>query len=411
MKKIKIFICLLVTTAIAVNAQDNVVIRGYVTGSDTREPLSLCAVQIVNSALGALTDDAGFFELPIPKSNLKDSLKISFVGYMPQTLAIANFKQGDTLRIMLETQVLMKQEAVITAMNAKGVLLRAIQNLRKNLYRDSVIQTGFYRQIHKENGRYVRLIEADVNVAMNIKNPFTYSLHEMIQVNQQRRSENYETNGDIHGDHFVDLLKENPFSYNKRTFLNPRMLDFLAPKFDSEDSMQYVIRTQYKERSSAKLERAKIWVEKGSFAITRVEIEKFPNPYYVKTRYEIDSRWKLLNEKDVITLTKYQGKYLVSSLQRVYNHNVLNRETGVVDFIVEESFDLFFYAYQENNVGTAMQNGKYGEFTSFYTSHYTYNEPFWKNYDMIVKHPLPAQVKTDLEHAVTLEKQFGDSGK
>jgi hypothetical protein len=411
MNKIKIFTCLLITTALAASAQDNVVIRGYVTGSDTHQPLSLCAVQIGNSALGALTDDAGFFDLPVPKSNLTDSLKISFVGYLPQTLAIANFKQGDTLKIMLETQVLTKQEAVITAMNAKGVLLRAIENLRKNLYRDSVIQTGFYRQTHKENGKYVRLIEADVNVAMNIKNPATYSLHEMIQVNQQRRSENYETNGDVHGDHFVDLLKENPFSYNKSTFLNARMLDFFAPKFDSEDSTQYVIRTQYKESSSAKLEKAKIWVEKETFAITRVEIEKYPNPYYVKSRYAIDSRWKLQNEKDVITLTKYQGKFLVSSLERVYNHHVLNRQTGEVDFIVEESFDLYFYSYQEDNVRPALQNGKYGVFTSFYTSHYNYNEPFWKNYDMIVKYPLAPQVKTDLERAVSLDKQFQDSGK
>ncbi len=73
----------------------------------------------------------------------------------------------------------------------------------------------------------------------------------------------YETNGDVHGDHFVDLLKENPFSYNKSTMLNARNIDFFAPKFESEDSSQYVVKTQYKESSSAKLENARIWVQKG----------------------------------------------------------------------------------------------------------------------------------------------------
>ncbi len=402
---------LMITLTLAIKGQENILIKGYVLDKEKREPLSLCAVQIGQSALGALTDDAGFFDLPVPPPNLKDSLKISFIGYEPQTIAITDFKRGDTLKILLETQVLTKQEAVITAMNAKGVLIRAIDNLRKNLYRDSIIETGFYRQTHKENGKYVRLIEADVDVAFNIKNPATYSFHEMMQVNQQRRSENYETNGDEHGDHFVDLLKENPFSYNKSTFLNAKMLDFFAPKFEREDSGQYIIKTQYKESSSAKLEQAKIWVEKETFAITRIEIEKYPNPYYVKTRYAFDSRWKLVNEKDVITLTKYQGKFLVSSLQRVYNHHVLNRQTGQVDFIVEESFDLFFYSYRLNNIATALQSGKYGVFTSFYTAHYTYNENFWKNYDMIVKHPLDAEVKKDIEHSASLDKQFEEAGK
>lgn len=406
----KLLSLLLITTCVFVNAQ-NVAVRGFVIGGDNKQPLSLCAVQVKNSQLGALTDDNGFFELPLPVANLSDSVKVSFIGYLAKTISIAGYKQGDTLRITLETAYETKAEAVIIAENAKGVLLKAINNLRKNLFRDSIIQTGFYRQFHKENGKYVRLMEADISVALNCRDPYTYSFHELVQVNKQRRAENYETNGDNHGDHLVDLLKENPFSYNKSTFLNAKNLDFFAPKFEHEDSAGYIIKTQYKESSSAKLERARIWVEKGTYAITRVEVEKFPNPYYVKSRYAFDSRWQLVNEKDVVQLTKYKDKYVVSSMERVYNHHVLNRQTGNVDYVVEESFDLYFYQYDDANVTAKIKGGKYSDFTSLYTSNYAYNDNFWDNYAQLKEHPLLPQIKTDLEHAKPLDQQFKEMGK
>ena len=389
----------------------NVAIRGYVLDKDNKQPLSLCAVQVKNSQLGALTEDNGFFELPVPVSNLSDSLKISFIGYLPKALSVVGYKQGDTLRIFLETAIETKAETVITAENARGVLLKAITNLKKNLLRDSLIQTGFYRQFHKENGKFVRLIEADVSVAMNARNPVTYAFHELIQTNQQRRSESYETNGDEHGDHLADLLKENPFSYNRITFLNPKNIDFFSPKFESEDTAQYIIKTQYKESSSAKLEQARIWVQKGTYAITRIEVNKFPNPYWVKPRYYIESRWQLENEKDVIQLTKYMDHFVVSSMERVYNHNVLNPRTGQVDYVVEESFDLYFYQTDHDHIGDKIRAGKYTDVTSLYTSKYLYNQKFWNNYSMLNEHPLNPKIKTDLEHALPLDQQFHEAGK
>jgi hypothetical protein len=402
---------LLIGAFFVAGAQDNVIIRGYIFDKENNQPLSLAAVQILNSQLGALSEDNGFFELAVPKVNLKDSLKASFIGYLPEELYIKNYKQGDTLRISLGTSIATKQEAVITAVSARGVLLHAIDSLKRNLFRDSLIASGLYRQYHKENGKYVRLLEADASVAFNAKSTYQYAFHELVQINKQRRSESYETNGDVHGDHFVDLLKENPFSYNKSTMLNARNIDFFAPKFESEDSVQYVVKTQYKETSSAKLENARIWVQKGTYAITRIEVDKYPNPYYVKGRYAIDSRWQLQNEKDVIQLEKYKGKYVVSSIERVYNHHVLNTKTGQVDYIVEESFNLYFNRYESEHVGEKIRDGKYSEFTSLYSSNYNYDEGFWKSYAPLKDHPLLPQIKTDLDHAKPLDEQFKEAGK
>lgn len=400
--------------AVSVTAQENIYLRGFVYDKEANNaPLSTAAVQIKNTQLGGLTDDYGFFEVPIPIVNLKDSIKVSYVGYVSQSILASSYQEGDTLRFYLSSSAETKQEAVIVSYNARGVLLKAIENLRKNLYTDSLVQTGFYRQYHKENGKYVRLIEADVSIAFNIKSPYKYSFHELMQINKLRRSNNFEHNVDAnnHGDHLADLLKENPFSYNKGTFLNPRMIDFFAPKFESEDSVQFVISTQYKESSSAKLEQAKVWVEKETFAILRIEISKYPNPYYVKSRYANTSIWKLVNETDVVELEKQNGKFFVSALHRTYNHHVTNPVNGNVEYVVEETFDLFFDQFETENVGAIINVGKFAETSDVYLTKYKYDVNFWDNYSALDEFPLNATIKTDLEQTTPLNKQFVEAGK
>lgn len=397
---------------ILTKAQENILLHGYVYDKDANNaPLPMAAVQIKNSQLGGLTDDNGYFEIPIPKVNLKDSMRVSYVGYATEMLSIVNYTQSDTLRVYISSSAETKEEVVVVAMNARGVLLKAIANMRQNFFSDSLISKGFYRQSHKENGKYVRLIEADVSVAFNCKNIYRYSFHELVQINKERRSENFETNGDMHGDHLVDLLKENPYSYNKNNFLDPKKLDFYSPKFEKEDSNQYILKLQYKESSSKKLEQAKVWVEKETYAITRIEIEKFPNPYYVRTRYENVSRWKLVNEKDVIETQKMNGKYVVSSIDRVYNHHVLNLQTGNVDFVVEEAFDLHFYNFETKGVGATIQTGRFESMTNLYSLSYQYDSDFWNNYGMLEEYPLPPQVKEDLEQNKPLIEQFKTPGR
>lgn len=405
---ILLFLMLFVT----VNAQENIYLRGFVYDKDANNaPLSMAAVQIKSTQLGGLADDNGYFEIPVPKINLKDSLKVSYVGYQSITSSIVNYKDGDTLRIFITSSAETKQDVVIVAENAKGVLLKAIQNMKKNLLYDSLIATGLYRQYHKENGKYVRLIEADVSVAFNCKSPYKYSFHELVQVNKQRRAQNFETNGDMHGDHLIDLLKENPYSYNRSNFLDAKQLDFYSPKFSSEDSVQYVINLRYKESNSAKLVQAKIWVQKETYAMTRMEIEKFPNPYYVKTRYANDSRWKLVNEKDVIETEKVNERYVVSSIVRSYNHHVLNRTTGNVDFIVEETFELYFDDFNAESASEDLSKGNFTSSTNLYTTTYKYDEKFWSDYDALDDYPIEELVEKDLELAKPLEEQFRESGK
>ena len=85
----KLLLVPIALVAMLANAQENILLRGFVYDKDANNaPLGMAAIQIKNTQLGGLTDDAGWFEIPIPKLNLKDSLKASYVGYTPQMVSI-----------------------------------------------------------------------------------------------------------------------------------------------------------------------------------------------------------------------------------------------------------------------------------------------------------------------------------
>ena len=165
----KLLAAILFFTVSAAAAQDNILFKAYVFDNDTKQPLELAAAHIKGTQLGGVTDNYGYVEVPMPKVNLKDSILFTYIGYEPSGILVPGYDSKDTVRIYLSSGSVVTKEAVITALNAKGVLIKAIDNMKANLLTDSMIATGFYRQYHEENGKYVRLIEADVSVAFNTK--------------------------------------------------------------------------------------------------------------------------------------------------------------------------------------------------------------------------------------------------
>jgi hypothetical protein len=56
-------------------------------------------------------------------------------------------------------------------------------------------------------------------------------------------------------------------------------------------------------------------------------------------------------------------------------------------------------------------NKNFTAFSDLYIAKYNYDSKYWNNYDLLVDHPLPEQIKTDLEHPKKLEEQFVEAGK
>ncbi|HXB42417.1 MAG TPA: TonB-dependent receptor [Puia sp.] len=74
------------------------IIKGKVIDRATREPLEYAIISDIENGKSAIADQQGNFELRTPKT--ADSLRISFVGFQPQTIGI--IKSNDTYLIEME---------------------------------------------------------------------------------------------------------------------------------------------------------------------------------------------------------------------------------------------------------------------------------------------------------------------
>lgn len=99
-------------------AQNGKLIRGQITDSQTGRPLPGANIFVVPNGSGTISDAHGRFRFNA-SGETADSLRISFMGYRPRTLALAEIQHE--LNITLEATTLLFAEIVVTATRQASV--------------------------------------------------------------------------------------------------------------------------------------------------------------------------------------------------------------------------------------------------------------------------------------------------
>ncbi|MFW5756684.1 MAG: carboxypeptidase-like regulatory domain-containing protein, partial [Tangfeifania sp.] len=111
MKKIALFLSMLLFMGImAVSAQTKV-LTGTVTSAEDGEPIPGVSIVVEGTTLGTVTDLNGDYTLQVPED--AQNLVFSFVGMSTQEIAIAD---RNTIDIVMQPQAIGVDEVVVTAL-------------------------------------------------------------------------------------------------------------------------------------------------------------------------------------------------------------------------------------------------------------------------------------------------------
>jgi hypothetical protein len=110
-KKVLSFTVLAFLLSVNSYSQTKVAVRGRVIDAAEKEPL-IGAQVITNSGIGTVTDTKGNFTLELPRG--KHQLKVSYLGYLPETLTINTDKPGLGI-IELEVNPTSLDEIIVSA--------------------------------------------------------------------------------------------------------------------------------------------------------------------------------------------------------------------------------------------------------------------------------------------------------
>ena len=194
-------------------------ITGKVFDSHSHTPVAFASVRISGKPIGTVTNANGEFDFHIPETCLSDSLIISHVGYKSFRCKIDRLPQ-EILSVGLQAIPVLLREIIIRGedLTGKEIVAKAVNNLNLNYPTRPYCVEGFFRQIEEENGRYVLLTEAAVDIYdKSFDGKRKKSLQEAVDVKEMRRSLRYGTKGkrDNVGIPLTDLLENNDVRYNR----------------------------------------------------------------------------------------------------------------------------------------------------------------------------------------------------
>jgi hypothetical protein len=228
------------------------------------------------------------------------------------------------------------------------------------------------------------------------------------------KSNNYEMNGEKHGDHFFDLLSENAVYHTQGTVLNRKALNSFKflPGTDENDSVYHIF---YSEKNSGgeKIQKGELLIDKKTFAIIKFTKEERMNDGAFIRYPEVTSipyRWEFQNGKVIAEYKYHKGKMFLASLCKTYTHELYDNKVHSKEYRVTENFELKIDSNFYHQIFPA--NFNFSAVSNFYYSHYAYDRDFWNNCSLpefIFENS--RNVIHDLERREILEKQFtGNSG-
>lgn len=146
------------------SVEDKVIIKG-----ETRDSLSKVEIPYVNiyflkSNEGTSSNTIGNFSIQISKRNLSDTLVFSAIGYRLLKLSVVEMINRSTQTFFLEEDILPLDEVTVSAIPAADIIKRAMVGRKNNYMVIPHKLSGIYRITDQEDGAYVRLLEAAVDI-------------------------------------------------------------------------------------------------------------------------------------------------------------------------------------------------------------------------------------------------------
>src|SRR5438309_2077132 len=108
MKGILYIICFMFSSVLAFAQRE---VRGQLTDNETGQPIRGASIKVKNTNSGTTSDENGNFRLALP--NGAETLQISFTGYAPREISLANNQTDFTIALSKNVQSL--DEVVVVA--------------------------------------------------------------------------------------------------------------------------------------------------------------------------------------------------------------------------------------------------------------------------------------------------------
>lgn len=392
-------------------AQNQSVFLGIVVDQVTETAIPYAHVTFEGTAEGTSANLDGQFELKIPMAQMPTRIRISCIGYESMTINLGEIPRERQI-IFLKPVTTSLEGVVVSAdmpikkdkARARRLVKRALRKIPKNYATDPVHLPSFYRHYCAENGNYVRLIEAAIDMTRSGKDAYKAFIPQEnlgFEVSQLRRSFDFTQNSRLsHPPISLNYLLSGDltaYEYNN-PLLEPNTQYQLIDTTSFNDKDVYVVGFQTANKVRHLTFQGKLFIEAKSLAFLRIEYSELTGRKNISDSTDI--------QLDRITLYKkhHDKFYLDRSSADVYGLKLSYDTLGqTIDSIVHTSHIELI----TNNIKSNPDKEKGGlEPTADDLVHVDYDSSFWDNYNILQATTLEDKIISDLSRKLDLRQQF-----
>ncbi|MGY0393064.1 carboxypeptidase-like regulatory domain-containing protein [Bizionia sp. KMM 8389] len=151
---------------LCVNVFSQTELSNTVLSSSSFLPVESASIYVKNTTIGTVTNTDGKFLLTVPDRYKNDTLIVSSIGYKSYKIPVNEFDAS--FEIYLDEDVASLDEIVLIAetrpKTGNEIVMRAIEELPKNLPDSSYLQKGFMRHKERNKKEFKWLIESAITL-------------------------------------------------------------------------------------------------------------------------------------------------------------------------------------------------------------------------------------------------------
>lgn len=153
---------MLMTFAVAYGQEGEVfVMKGRVTGKG--RPVPYATLQIQGTSVGVSCNDAGEYELRLPRGREQDSVIVRSMGYSTRKMSVARLLENGNISLTSQA-IELKTVEVTDFSNVRHLLLAVVERIAQNYHQRTTLSTFFYRDWRAIDGELYLFDEAVMNV-------------------------------------------------------------------------------------------------------------------------------------------------------------------------------------------------------------------------------------------------------
>jgi hypothetical protein len=384
---------------------DAFVLSGVILDEESGDPLSYASLAIQNTSFGTIANEYGEFRLTLSRELLNDTLVFSYVGYAKQIRLLSGLKPGVAIKILLQQEPTLLSEVSIESirLDAHQIMEKAVAAIRENYPSSAFVMEGFFRELIREDEKYVELTESVIRVFdKNFQRRLNHGITEEVCITQGRRSVSYAdpiVRRVRKQNSIMDLLDNNPVHFT-RGLLNTKYFDYkIDSVLQTGKKLIFIISTIPGGHQ--------IYVSDSSYAILKT-IEKItPMDTVKRPEFNLDDSLlvrRMAYFKAITEFQAYHGKMFLKYSNETDAYEIIYRSTRKLKFLVESHKEFVVTNIIESRAEPFPKNERFNFRDDLISK--PYNHSFWNENLSVQLSPLSRRARKDLEQKMPLLDQF-----